>query len=548
MGLFGLPISEEEARQNWKALADKTDPKITIAASFTADPITPYLGSHLHALSGQTADITIGPYDQIEQICTAPDPSMDILIILWRSEDIDKSRISNALRTLEKNFKGTVIVSNSPPPFIPENRADNLLNTAPGLLTDINKPESFLTLNLAGLMMEHGLHVAHDIRKWALYKQPYTEKFWHALGYQAARIIAARTVAPKKCIVLDADNTLWGGILGEDGLGGIDLGDEFPGSTYRDFQIECVRLNKQGTFLALASKNNPEDVDEVFEKHDAMVLTKDHFSVIEVHWNSKVESLKRIAEKLNIGLDSLAFIDDNPKEIGEVRERLPDVTCLIVPEDAEELPWLLSNTTYFDRLSLSEEDSLRIKSAKAETQREALKDTINEDDFIASLDLKINVFTAQEQHLGRITQLINKTNQFNLTTRRKTAEEVKTIHADENKILLGMKIEDRFGEYGLVGICILEIENKSAHLETLLMSCRVLGRKAETTFLSAIVQAAQKADAEKLTGEYLSTQKNKLVKTLYPDHGFQKNGDIFILDLLQDMIETPDSVTLELDL
>src|SRR5207248_3306274 len=192
---------------------------------------------------------------------------------------------------------------------------------------EIGKLERVRLLDLHGLMLTAGIKQAHDTRKWQLYRQPYTEPFWHDVGRMLGRMITAEKINPKKCIVLDLDNTLWGGIIGEDRLEGIQIGDEFPGKAYRDFQRHLLRLKSKGVLLAVASKNNPDDAYEVFDKHDAMVLSRSDIAVFEIHWESKVESIKRVARKLNIGLDALVFVDDNPKEIGEVAERLPDVTC-----------------------------------------------------------------------------------------------------------------------------------------------------------------------------------------------------------------------------
>ena len=320
--------------------------KIGVAGTFTADPLSLHLTKKL--TDHNAPELYVAPYNQITQLSFAPEKllgeQVDVLIILWRFEDIGFEELDNfieALKRLRQNFDGTLIISTPPYPHSPQFDVGDLQQVRSGLSAYNKALNHFIEaaqeidntnfLNLAGLMENFGAERAHDIRKWYLYKQPYAENFWGEIAAQAARILKAQTIPAKKCIILDGDNTLWGGIIGEDGLGGIELGQDFPGSAFCDFQKYLLHLRQNGIFLAIASKNNPEDVTEIFDKHDAMILKKDHISSWQVHWRSKVESIQAIAEDLNIGLDALVFIDDNPKEIAEVKERLPKVTCLMVP-------------------------------------------------------------------------------------------------------------------------------------------------------------------------------------------------------------------------
>ncbi len=374
--------------------------------------------------------------------------------------------------------------------------------------------------DLHGLMLNAGIKQAQDVRKWQLYRQPYTEAFWQDIGRMLGRMIAAEKISPKKCVVLDLDNTLWGGIIGEDGLEGIQLGDDFPGKAYRDFQRHLLYLKSKGVLLAVASKNNPEDAYEVFDKHDAMVLSRKDIAAFEIHWESKVESIKRVAKKLNIGLDSLVFVDDNPKEIGEVTERLPDVSCVMVPEELAYLPGLLAETDFFDFAEVTDEDRRRTEMMAADNIRQETQETMSEEEFRKSLNLKIDVFAAQKQHLARVTQLINKTNQFTMTTIRRTQDEVEALANSKDALVLGMDIKDKYGDYGLVGVAILKKENKSCVIDTLLMSCRVLGRGAEDTFIAKIAEAAKTLDCDEMRGKYIPTAKNGMVKDLYQRFNF----------------------------
>ncbi|MCB1590837.1 MAG: HAD-IIIC family phosphatase, partial [Alphaproteobacteria bacterium] len=343
----------------------------------------------------------------------------------------------------------------------------------------------------------------------------------------------------------DADNTLWGGIIGEDGIGGIEIGNDFPGLAFRDFQKYAHYLQKQGVMLAIASKNNEEDVVEVLDRHDAMVLKREHFSAMEINWVSKVEGLKNIARKLNIGLDALVFVDDNRKEIGEVQERLPEVTCFLVPEELAEYPGLLRNCGLFDIGEVTKEDRERTKMMAQEAARKQDSEQVSEEEFRAALGLKVKVFEVQGQHLARTTQLINKTNQFNLTTIRRTQEEVKALCDSQDSLVLATEIEDRYGEYGLVGVAILKAGQKGSwDIDTLLMSCRVLGRGADTAFISQIVSASAQRGAKILRGRYLPTQKNRMVEDLYPRHGFEKAGEegVWTISASADAVAYPDYI------
>lgn len=537
--------------------------KITIglAGTFTVDPLTRHLKTHLSEKNIDVSDFFVAPYNQLAQLSFNPKILLggtpDYLIIFWRLEDIGFEELDNfigTIKTLRDNYKGTLIVSDAPYPSTPEFdvhdlHQDNItyLRAVDIFVSSIQSIDNVKILNLSGLMQETGSKNAHDVRKWYLYKQPYTEEFWQNISEQCSRIIAAQKTAAKKCIVLDCDGTLWGGIIGEDGLGGIELGQDFPGAAFTDFQKHLIHLRSKGLFLAIASKNNEEDVFEVFDKHDAMILKRDHISAWQVHWNSKADSLQVIANELNIGLDAVVFVDDNAKEIAEVQERIPEVTCLQVPEEEAELPALLVNTGLFDIAELTEEDKKRADMILAETKRKTASTAMSEEDFIKSLELKIDVFEAQEQHLGRITQLINKTNQFNVTTIRRTADEVQALSNDDNTILLGMNISDRFGDYGLVGVTILKKSGSDWELDTLLMSCRVLGRKAETSLIAKSAEAAANKNGKRLIGTYVPTPKNKLVETLYPDHGFKEEKGKWVCDI-EDILLPPDYVDVTLEM
>lgn len=536
---------------------------IGLAGTFTVDSLTRHLKKALQTKGFDVSKFHVAPYNQLQQLSFQPDALLegtpDVLIVFWRLEDWKDTLNSfiSTIKTLRQNYKGLLIVSNCPYPSSAMYHYSDLQQARHGVQThaqqlsavtqELADIENLKILNLAGVIQHIGHNAAHDVRKWYLYKQPYSESVWRKLATLSARTIAAETVAAKKCIVLDCDNTLWGGIIGEDGLGGIEIGADFPGSAFTDFQKYMFHLRAQGIFLAIASKNNEEDVFEVFDKHDAMVLKRKHISSWQVHWRSKVESLQAIANDLNITTDALVFVDDNPKEIAEVKSRLPEVTCFQVPEELAEFPSLLVNSGLFDIANLTEEDGKRTDMMLAENKRKTESAAMSEEEFIQSLELKINIFEAREQHLARITQLINKTNQFNVTTKRRTADEVKALSEADDKILLGMDISDRFGEYGLVGVVILDKQDDQTWLfDSLMMSCRVLGRGAETTMITKAGEIAAMRGGQKLIGEYIPTAKNKMVKNLFERHDFKKDGALWHIDI-DDLPQPPDYVEVSVD-
>ncbi|HTK85918.1 MAG TPA: HAD-IIIC family phosphatase [Patescibacteria group bacterium] len=525
------------------------DITVGIAASVTAEPIESYLGAYLLGRGFKHPRLTFGPFNQLPQVCRnhvqAFGDTPDAIVLLWRTEDLfadllaepDKALaavndLGDALSILRRNFSGTIIVSAPPYPTVPDFDVRQIDQTFMGAalssrirdlwMSRVASIERVRMIDLQALQTQAGIDASFDPRKWYLYRQPWTEPFWDSVGTQIGRLVAAERLSAKKCIVLDADNTLWGGIIGEDGIEGIALGNEFPGSAYRDFQKYLLHLQRRGVLLAVASKNNPADFYDVMDRHDAMVLRREHFAALEIHWDSKIESIRRVAKDLNIGLDSIVFVDDSPKEIGEVQERLPDVTCVLVPEETAELPYCLAGTDYFDLPEITEEDKRRTEMIRADRSRKELHETMSEEEFKAALGLEMTLFRVDKQHLARITQLVNKTNQFNLTTIRRSADEIEALMRSPNHMVLGMELRDKYGDYGLVGVSILERAKENCVIDTMLMSCRVLGRDAETAFIAQVAKVAGGWKCKTIEGRYVPTAKNAMVKDLYPAHGFEK--------------------------
>lgn len=568
-----------EARVRWKSGARSEDGlRIGVAASFTAEPIAPYLSAALTSAGLGCKSIAFAPYNQLIQACldhkTAFDGEVDVGVLLWRIEDIARSALHalvagrsealeeivgaagglvDAAAVLQRDRGVTAIVAIPPAPHSPTSDMGDFLSGP--LLSACHarvvlaveeriSGSGLLRLDLNHLLYGFGEERATDWRKWYLYRQPYAEAFWWQIAAGLGRIVKASRYPRKKCLILDCDNTIWGGVVGEDGIEGIALGDDFPGSAFRDFQRQAAVLAAGGVFIALASKNNPEDVWRVFDTHDAMVLSRDQISIAEIGWDEKAEGIVKIARYLNIGLDALVFVDDSAIEVAKIRERLPDVTCLLAPEECAELPFLLLGTDHFDHLRLTEEDVARVNSFKHEEEREKLRVASSPDSFRRSLQLRLKLGRIRRTHFARVVQLINKTNQFNLTTRRRPESAVAALLADPNYAVLALDVEDRFGSYGIVGVAILKREDADWEVDTFLLSCRALGRGVEQAFMAGIAKAARDEGVTRLRAYFQPTAKNKVAARFLPDIGFTPVSETIFEAALADVPALEPDVTI----
>ena len=370
---------------------------------------------------------------------------------------------------------------------------------------------------------------ATDARMWLAARLPWSDAVLRAMSQEYMRFIRPLKGLHKKCIVLDLDNTLWGGVIGEDGLAGIQLGSEAPGSAYVAFQRELERLWRRGILLAISSKNNLDDALSVFEQHPDMVLKLSHFAAYRINWEPKEHNIREIARELNIGLDSLVFLDDNPVERAKVRDELPMVLTPELPTDPAHYRRALLELGVFDTLALTEEDRNRNKlytEQQARQQYEATFSSGSLDDYLAGLQMTVHIEPANNLTLPRIAQLTRKTNQFNLTTRRYTEAQIDEMRA-RGSLVFGMSVSDRFGDNGLVGVAIVSPRSHDVwEIDTFLMSCRVMGRDVETALLAALAQQVRERGARHLDGWYIPTAKNAPVKDFYPRHGFTATSEM----------------------
>lgn len=322
----------------------------------------------------------------------------------------------------------------------------------------------------------------------------------------------------KKCLVLDLDNTIWGGILGEDGINGIKVGGDYPGKAYHLFQEALLELSKSGVILTICSKNNEAEVLEAFERNPFMVLKKDSFATWKINWKDKASNIREIAEELNIGLDSLVFIDDNPSERELIRQSLPMVAVPEFPAQPYELIPFYKDLVekYFRVFNLTEEDKAKTAQYKANALRAQARESFTDlGSFFKSLEIRIGIEPADEFNIPRIAQMTQKTNQFNLTTKRYTESEIKQRLGDGWKVYC-MSVSDRFGDYGITG-CILI---NGTEIDSLLLSCRILGKGIESAFTKKVMELLRDEGYSDLSARYCPTAKNGQVKDFYDRCGF----------------------------
>jgi FkbH-like protein len=370
-------------------------------------------------------------------------------------------------------------------------------------------------------VQQHGLDAWYDRALWHRAKQEIHPVAAPMYGELAVRLIAAQLGRSSKCLVLDLDNTLWGGVIGDDGLDGIVLGQgSTVGEAYVDFQRWVLDQARRGIILAVCSKNDEANALAPFERHPEMLLKRSDIACFVANWNDKATNLRSIAKSLNIGLDSLVFVDDNSFERNIVRRELPMVAVPELPEDPALYARCIADAGYFEGLSVTTEDLERTQQYQANLQRESLLATATDlDSYLASLKMDLWVKPFDRVNLKRIVQLINKTNQFNLTTRRYTEQEVESLIGAEDALTLHFRLTDTLGDNGIIGVIIARPNGgpkKTLIVDTWLMSCRVLGRQVENACMNVLAAKAKSFETQEIIGEYIPTAKNNMVREHYP--------------------------------
>lgn len=373
----------------------------------------------------------------------------------------------------------------------------------------------------------------HDPVMWNMAKLPFASEFVPLYADHLCRLLAALKGKSRKCLVLDLDNTLWGGAIGDDGLEGIVLGQGNPlGEAFLDVQQVALNLRDRGIVLAVCSKNEEENARLPFQKHPDMLLREDHIAAFIANWQDKSNNLEAIAQTLNLGVDSLVFLDDNPSERAAVRARLPMVAVPELPADPAQYTLMLLQAGYFEATSFVAEDRDRAGFYEANAKRaQSMQRSGDVAEYLASLNMELTLQPFDIIGRARIAQLINKTNQFNLTTRRYTEEQVKAMESDRALFTVQARLKDSFGDSGMISVVICRKDGARWWIDTWLMSCRVLGRKIEDALLQHLVAAARRDGATTLVGEYIPTPKNKMVEDHYAKLGFVRDGNTWRLDI-----------------
>ncbi len=361
-----------------------------------------------------------------------------------------------------------------------------------------------------------------DEKLWTLAKALCSLEHLPLVAQNSADIVLSTMGRGIKCIVLDLDNTLWGGVIGDDGLDGIAIGPFGEGEPFHRFQLYLLELKRRGLILCVCSKNEHETAIRAFREHPEMVLRESDIAVFMANWNPKVDNIKTIQQVLNIGLDSIVFLDDNPFERNMVRQYLPSVIVPELPEEPSDYVRTISELNLFETTSFTAEDVQRTQLYREDGARKALEQSFtNVSEYLKSLEMKITISAFDTFHLPRIAQLIQRSNQFNLTTRRYALAECEALMHSDRFIPLFAKLADKFGNYGLISLAVLEVDGARGELPLWLMSCRVLGRGVEEQLMNNVVAAAQARGVTTLVGKYIPTAKNKMVEQFYARFGFQ---------------------------
>ena len=392
---------------------------------------------------------------------------------------------------------------------------------------------SIYVYDINGFVSKHGEENVFDFQQYFFGDVKISLSYIPILANDLLGYIKPTLGLNKKCIVLDLDNTLWGGIVGEDGFNKIKLGPQPPGNTYVEFQKYLLSLHERGIILAVNSKNNLDDAIEVIKNHPNMILREKHFGCLKINWNDKVTNLKEIAQELNIGLDSIVFIDDDPVNRDFVRETLPEVLTIELPKDPSLYVSALTELNDFHVIKITEEDKQRGKMYTQQRMRvESEKNSTSFEEYLKQLNIKIHIKKADEFTIPRISQLTLKTNQFNLTTKRYQEEDIKTFSQDKKKIVGCARIEDKFGDNGITSVFIVKKDNEEEWIiDTFLLSCRVIGRGVEEGILDYIINEARKNNVKRIIGNFIPTKKNKPSESFLPNFGFEKVNDYWIYSL-----------------
>ncbi|MEH2114141.1 HAD-IIIC family phosphatase [Nostoc sp.] len=514
--LYDLDIVTQVLAHRFRESIPKNNTKIVIAASFTAQPLGSTLELWCRAF-GMPFSVEFGEFNQLEQTLLSPDSVFmnnpnGLNIILTRPEDLisdeDRDGMIRGGQLLDaiSNYaakKNGLIVSNLPlavSPFF-HGKHQQVEKVRLWWQEQLEKLVGIHILDFARVVEEVGRKNSQDALFESITRAPYSQIVYQRLGIAITRLAHGIFLPAKKVLALDCDGILWGGIVGEDGIDGIDLSNDQPGRSFRLFQEMLLALKKRGILLILVSKNQEADVWNVFDNHPDMVLQRSDIAAHRINWKAKSANLRDIAEELNLGLDSFVFVDDSPIECLEVQTNSPEVTVVTMPKEPALYVETLSKLWCFDSSNITIEDKIRTELMAQEQQRHKLQQGVTSlESYLESLQLVVEIRSAKERDLPRVAQLTQKTNQFNLSLIRRSLAEIQDLHKSSSILVLNLK--DRFGDYGLVGVAILKQNNECLFVDTILISCRALGRGVEQSLLCSIFDFAEQKNLNKIVAPY----------------------------------------------
>ncbi len=557
--LSKLASAIDKAKSGGRSLQPLQPFRLAVLSNSTIDMIVPAMVATA-ARHGIALEVIQPSYDQVAQEALAPDsrvnssqPDAVLFALDYRALPLKLSpgdaEAASAtveggiayLQTLRDNIKSNThalcVFQNFVPPaealFGSLDRA--VKGTLRSLIGEINRRlADFVTesgdvlLDVNALAETVGLAEWHDTQLWNLAKFPFAVEFIPLYADHVARTLAAVRGKSRKVLILDLDNTIWGGIIGDDGLEGIQIAQGDPvGEAHLSLQRFALELRQRGVVLAVSSKNDEGIAREPFQKHPEMLLKLDHIAVFQANWEDKATNIRAIAEELSLGLDALVLVDDNPAERGLVRELLPQVAVPELPDDPSWYARTLAAAGYFEAVTIAQEDLKRAGYYQDNARRASLRSSAGGvEAYLASLEMTITFQPFDATGRSRIVQLINKSNQYNLTTRRYTEPQVIAAETDPEVFTLQVRLADTFGDSGMISAIICRLSQPGEwEIDTWLMSCRVLGRRVEHMVLREILEHARANGIRRLTGTYLPTERNALVKDHYAKLGFVKTGE-----------------------
>jgi FkbH-like protein len=401
-----------------------------------------------------------------------------------------------------------------------------------GLMRLAERTKNLFICDIANLTAQFGQGASLDNRNRIEGDMPFSLDFLPSAGKAIVDIVQAISGTARKCLALDLDNTVWGGVIGDDGIENIQLGDLGQGKAFVELQYWAKELKQRGILLAICSKNDENIAKVPFEDHPDMVLSLNDIAIFVANWDSKVDNLNRIKSFLNIGYDSIVFIDDNPYERGIVKHHLPEICVPELPEDPSDYLPYLRRLNLFETASYTEEDGQRTEHFQQELKREQVQNSFTDErGFLQSLDMTGDIRPFDAYNIPRVAQLIQRSNQFNLRTIRYTEEDLTRLSRSSEYLCQAVSVQDRFGSYGLISVVIGEFRRDELFIDTWVMSCRVLKRGVENLVLNELVESASRRGVKRLVGEFIPTRKNALVKDHYRNLGFLENGDVWMLEL-----------------